>query len=226
MFGPHPDDIEIGLGGTIARHTAEGRVGRPVRSDRRPSSRATARRTSAATEADARPRVLGARWRENLGWPDGGIAATPPMIRSAVDLIRRAAPAHDRDSLLGRSPSRTTSRRARCCARRFSRAACAATRPTPKPWRPDWVCYYFINDGATPSFVVDVSAHYQRKRDALDCYRSQFSRPATERSRTRLTRVVVPTVDREPRRAVRRACRRGVRRGRRRPRADRPVRAC
>ena len=25
VFGPHPDDIEIGLGGTIARHTAEGR---------------------------------------------------------------------------------------------------------------------------------------------------------------------------------------------------------
>ena len=24
VFGPHPDDIEIGLGGTIARHTAEG----------------------------------------------------------------------------------------------------------------------------------------------------------------------------------------------------------
>ena len=23
-FGPHPDDLEIGLGGTIARHTAAG----------------------------------------------------------------------------------------------------------------------------------------------------------------------------------------------------------
>ena len=28
VFGPHPDDLEIGLGGTIARHAAEGwRVG-------------------------------------------------------------------------------------------------------------------------------------------------------------------------------------------------------
>ena len=24
VFGPHPDDIEIGLGGTVARHTAAG----------------------------------------------------------------------------------------------------------------------------------------------------------------------------------------------------------
>ena len=26
VFGPHPDDIEIGLGGTVARHTSEGRT--------------------------------------------------------------------------------------------------------------------------------------------------------------------------------------------------------
>ena len=32
------------------------------------------------------------------------------------------------------------------------------------------VCYYFINDCAPPSFVVDVSAHYERKRAALACY--------------------------------------------------------
>ena len=28
VFGPHPDDLEIGMGGTIARHTSAGmRVG-------------------------------------------------------------------------------------------------------------------------------------------------------------------------------------------------------
>ena len=26
VFGPHPDDLEIGLGGTIARHVAAGHV--------------------------------------------------------------------------------------------------------------------------------------------------------------------------------------------------------
>jgi LmbE family N-acetylglucosaminyl deacetylase len=56
-----------------------------------------------------------------------------------------------------------------------------------EPWRPQWVCYYFINDGATPSFVVDVSVHYQRKRDALDCYRSQFAPNDGGAVATRLT---------------------------------------
>jgi N-acetylglucosamine malate deacetylase 1 len=42
-------------------------------------------------------------------------------------------------------------------------------------WRPDWVCHYFINDSATPSFVIDVSNYYEKKRAALACYRSQFA---------------------------------------------------
>ena len=42
-------------------------------------------------------------------------------------------------------------------------------------WRPEWVCYYFINDSTTPSFVVDVSEHYETKRRALACHRSQFT---------------------------------------------------
>ena len=51
-----------------------------------------AHRSSGKQEAAAAARVLGAAWRENLGWPDGGIAASPEMIRSAVDLIRQARP--------------------------------------------------------------------------------------------------------------------------------------
>ncbi len=39
------------------------------------------------------------------------------------------------------------------------------------------ICYYFINDAAPPSFVVDVSEHYDTKRRALACFVSQF-RPA------------------------------------------------
>jgi LmbE family N-acetylglucosaminyl deacetylase len=54
------------------------------------------------------------------------------------------------------------------------------------PWRPEWICYYFINDGAEPSFVVDVSAHYDRKREALACYVSQFAPRTTDAQPTRL----------------------------------------
>ncbi len=46
------------------------------------------------------------------------------------------------------------------------------------PWQVEWTCYYFINDSVPASFVVDVSAHYELKRRALACYRSQFSSPS------------------------------------------------
>jgi bacillithiol biosynthesis deacetylase BshB1 len=185
VFGPHADDLEIGLGGAIAKHTAEGAsVGLCDLTEGELSSNGTVdeRKREAARAAQ----VLGAAWRENLGWPDGGIAETPDRIRSAVDLIRRARPAtiaipYWDDRHPDHVAASTVLRRAIFMSglRRYETAADA--------WRPDWICYYFINDGASPSFVVDVSAHYQRKRDALDCYRSQFTPPADRSVATRLT---------------------------------------
>ena len=91
VFGPHPDDIEIGLGGTVARHTAAGhQVGLCDLTLGELSSNGTPEQRQ--LEAGEAARVLGATWRENLGWPDGGIEPTPPMIRSAVDIIRRHRP--------------------------------------------------------------------------------------------------------------------------------------
>jgi LmbE family N-acetylglucosaminyl deacetylase len=55
------------------------------------------------------------------------------------------------------------------------------------PWRPEWICYYFINDAIEPSFALDVSDFYGQKRRALACYRSQFSPADPDSVPTRLT---------------------------------------
>jgi LmbE family N-acetylglucosaminyl deacetylase len=54
-------------------------------------------------------------------------------------------------------------------------------------WKPDWVCCYFINDSAAPSFVVDVSEYYEQKRRALACHVTQFTVPGAAGVATRLT---------------------------------------
>ena len=54
-------------------------------------------------------------------------------------------------------------------------------------WKPESVCYYFINDSASPSFVVDVSDHYETKRRALACHVSQFQPTQPGAVATRLT---------------------------------------
>ena len=185
VFGPHPDDLEIGLGGTIARHTALGHhvglcdltVGE-LASNGTPDER--------LAEAEAASAGLGAEWRENLRLPDGGLAPDADQVRAVVALIRRwkprviAAP-HDRD----RHPDHLGA------SRLLTRAAfMAGLRRYPhggEPWRAEWVCYYFINDADTPSFLVDVSRYYDLKRRALACHASQFAAPSGDRVSTRLT---------------------------------------
>lgn len=184
IFGPHPDDIEIGLGGTVAKHTAAGhRVGLCDLTRGELSSNGTPeeRQVEAANAA----RVLGAAWRENLGWPDGGITDSPEMVRSAVDVIRVCRP---RTIAIpywdDRHPDHVAASRVLRVAAFKSGLRRYETHH--EAWRADWVCCYFINDGAPPSFVVDVSAVYERKRESLACYRSQFEPALDGAAATRL----------------------------------------
>ena len=80
VFGPHPDDLEIGLGGAIAAHTAAGRsVGLcDLTAGELGTNGTPEERREEALEA---ARVLGAAWRENLHWPDGGITPEPARLR-------------------------------------------------------------------------------------------------------------------------------------------------
>jgi bacillithiol biosynthesis deacetylase BshB1 len=185
VFGPHPDDLEIGLGGTIARHVAAGfSVGLcDLTAGELGSNGTPDERKREAAEA---ARVLGAAWRHNLGWPDGGIEPSPEILRSAVDLLRRERPQtvalpywEDRHPDHGAASRVLDLAVFRSGLRRYATGL--------EPWRPEWVCYYFINNSTTPSFVVDVSAHYETKRAALACHRSQFAPADASAVPTRLT---------------------------------------
>jgi len=185
VFGPHPDDLEIGLGATIARHSDAGyTVGLCDLTHAELSSNGSPEQRQ--VEARAAASVLGAAWRENLGWPDGGIARTPELIRSAVDFIRRQRP---RALALPYWDDRHPDHRAASDVLGVAAFTSGLRRyeTGDAPWRADWVCYYFINDGAAPSFVIDVSDHYERKRQALACYTSQFTPRDDEGVPTRLT---------------------------------------
>jgi bacillithiol biosynthesis deacetylase BshB1 len=173
VFGPHADDLEIGLAGTIARHVAEGhRVGLCDLTRAELSSNGTPEER--LVEARAAADVLGAVWRENLGWPDGGIDGGTDQIRSAVDLIRRARPrAIAIPYWDDRHPDHVAA--SDVLRKAIFKSGLRRYETGESHWRPESVCHYFINNSAPPSFVVDVSAHYEKKRAALECYRSQFA---------------------------------------------------
>lgn len=184
VFGPHPDDIEIGLGGTVARHVALGRrvglcdlTAGDLGTNGTPEER--------LVEADAARAVLGAAWRMNLKWPDRGIGSASSHVREAASVVRRARPRvvaipHWTD----RHPDHVTASEVLTEAvfnsglRRYEAAG--------EAWKPASVCYYFINNWDKASFVIDVSAYYDVKRKALDCYVSQFRAGAPGAVPTRL----------------------------------------
>jgi N-acetylglucosamine malate deacetylase 1 len=184
VFGPHPDDLEIGLGGAIAKHVALGhRVGLCDLTRGELGTNGTPQQR--LQESDAARAVLGASWRENLGIPDGGIGSEPSHVRAIVELIRRAKPKtiavpYGRD----RHPDHVAA--SRLLTRAAFLSGLARFAAAGDKWRADWLLYYFINDSRRPSFVVDVSAHYETKRAALACHRSQFAPPSTGAIETRL----------------------------------------
>lgn len=187
VFGPHPDDLEIGLAGTIAVHTAAGfRVGLCDLTRGELGSNGTPEER--ALEAEAARVVLGAAWRHNLEWPDGGITGSDEQVLSAVQLIRETRPRtiavpywNDRHPDHRAASKVLTRATFKSALRRFQ-----AGQPD-EAWRADWVCYYCINDSAEVSFAVDVSAHYETKRQALACHRTQFAPSHPDRVATRLT---------------------------------------
>jgi bacillithiol biosynthesis deacetylase BshB1 len=188
VFGPHPDDLEIGLGGTVARHCALGlRVGLCDLTAGEMGSNGTVDERLA--EAESARQALGAAFRENLGWPDRRIGKDPAHLEQAVAFIRQHRPRViavpywlDRHPDHGAASVVLTEAVFNAGLRRYAAAGDA--------WKPDWVCYYFINGSADPSFVVDVSEYYAQKRQALDCHATQFAAPRGEEAV--LTRLNTP----------------------------------
>jgi N-acetylglucosamine malate deacetylase 1 len=177
-FGPHPDDLEIGVGGTIARHVAAGhRVGLCDLTGGEMGSNGSVPERLA--ESESARGILGALWRENLGWPDRRFGKDSAHLEQAVAFIRRHRPRavavpywSDRHPDHVIASSVLTEAVFNAGLRRYPAEGDA--------WKVDWVCYYFINDTVVPSFVVDVSDYYEIKRRALDCHASQFTAPRAD----------------------------------------------
>lgn len=185
VFGPHPDDLEIGMAGTIAKQAALGhRVGLCDLTEGAMSSNGTV--AERLGEAQAAASVLDASWRVNLGLPDRAIGTNADHVSRVASLIRRARPRaialpywSDRHPDHVAASTMLTEAVFNAGLRRFPAEG--------EAWKPSWTCYYFINEHTAPSFVVDVSGCYETKRRALACHVSQFAPRDRGAVATRLT---------------------------------------
>lgn len=167
--GAHPDDVELGCGGTLAA------LGRPFAILDLTRGEAGTRGTpeTRAREAAEAARILGASCRITLDLGDGNLRTDRDAELQIIDVVRRLRPrlvlaptANDRHPDHVRASRLVTD---------ASFYAGLKSLPNPlAPHRPQQVVYYPSSFTATPSFLVDVSATFERKLESIRAYRSQF----------------------------------------------------
>ena len=170
----HPDDMELICGGTLIRAQMLGRsTGILDLAAGEMASRGTPELR--AKEAAKAAKVMGVSVRENLGLPDGGIQNTPENRAKVAVVIRRLQPkiviTH---SIHGRHPDHPIV--AQLARDASFVAGLKKIEPSIPPHRPLKVLHAlsFREDNTKPTFVVDITDAFERKLEAIGCYKSQF----------------------------------------------------
>jgi bacillithiol biosynthesis deacetylase BshB1 len=175
VIAPHPDDAELGLGGTIALMLARGmKVGVLDLTNGEPTPHGSveirARETAAATK------VLGLEWRENLGLPNRSLEATLENRALLAGVFRRVRPRWlFAPYWVDAHPDHVAATQLIEAARFWSKLT--KTDMPGEPFHPQRVFYFWcvhLRTLAEPAFVVDISPHWDVKRRAIECYQSQF----------------------------------------------------
>jgi bacillithiol biosynthesis deacetylase BshB1 len=170
----HRDDVELTCAGTLLRAVDAGyRTGILDLTEGETGTRGSA--GLRAQEAEQAARILGVTERRNAGLPDAHLHNTDEVRRAIVQQIRHFAP---RVVILpfpvGRHPDHRISSE-------VGRDACylaglARYDADGKPHRPQKIIYSlsYREDPIKPTFMVDISAQFERKLAAIKCYASQF----------------------------------------------------
>ena len=170
----HRDDIELTCGGTLIKAAKQGhRTAIIDLTQGEMGTRGSA--ASRAAEASKAAEILGVQARENLNLPDAGIMYDAATRELLVKAIRRFKPAVViAPALEGRHPDHSITGR-------LVRDACflgglAKLAPDVPKHRPRKVIHTvsFRQDVGRPTFVVDISAEFDQKMQAIRCYASQF----------------------------------------------------
>jgi bacillithiol biosynthesis deacetylase BshB1 len=184
-FGAHPDDIELGCGGMLAKLTDFGRsivLVDMVRGELGSRGTVETRRQ----EANAAAKILGATARENLELEDGNLRPTAVAKRKVVEVVRRWRP------LLVfipywcvRHPDH--SHASELAYEGMFLAGLPRYKTGQTSHRPYKILYYMGWQEFDPSFIVDITDQFDRKMEAIYAYTTQFGPDDSSDPPTRLT---------------------------------------
>lgn len=174
VVGPHPDDQELGMGGTIARLASQGHsVLLLDMTDGEPTPQGT--RETRMKEAASAAVILGAR-RILLDLPNRRVEHTIAARHLVAGVIRREridvmfVPHFDDVHPDHRAVTRIAE------DARFD-AKLTKTDLPGEPRYPKWLFHYYcthLRAVPQPSFLIDTTGFAEKKREAITAYRSQF----------------------------------------------------
>lgn len=188
----HPDDIEQTCGGTLIRMAEAGyRTGALDLTAGDMGTRGTPELRVEESEAAGKHMLLS--WRGNLHFPDARLENTISARMTLAVKIRELKP---RVVILPYWQARHPDHY-RCCEMGFEACFLAGLKKLDEysePHRPQKILYASLYADVKPSFIVDISAHFERRMDALLAYASQYGEspdgaglfPAREEIRDRL----------------------------------------
>jgi bacillithiol biosynthesis deacetylase BshB1 len=175
--GAHPDDVELGVGGTLHNLAQRGfAVGILDLTRGEMSTRGTVEER--AVEAANAAQLLGAARRENAGIPDAAVANTNQLQLAVIPFIRAFRPktliVPMRDD---RHPDHAAAYHLMRDAAFF--AGLAKIETGHDPFRPQFIYYYhpYYESPATPQLVVDITGSFDAKLAAIRAHTTQFYNP-------------------------------------------------
>jgi bacillithiol biosynthesis deacetylase BshB1 len=173
FFGAHPDDVELNCGGTVISLTGSGRkVGVIDLTRGELSTRGTLKTRDLETRQASK--ILGISFRENLKLRDGDITNDPVSRKKVISAIRKVQPeVIFAPYPFDRHPDHIQTGNLVREAIFFSGLARIKTGAL-KPFRPRRTFYYRSAVDIPLSFVFDITGTYEKKINALRCFKTQF----------------------------------------------------
>lgn len=179
-IGAHPDDVELGCGGTLAKMIAEGKKVAVVDlTQGELGTRGT--NITRAEEAAEACKILGFSARENLKMRDGFILNTEEFQMQIVKMIRKFQPEIVfANSIEDRHPDHAKASKLvsdACFLSGLVKIETELNGEKQIQWRPKQVFHYIQWKHITPDFVVDISDFMDKKIEACLAYKTQFYDP-------------------------------------------------
>ncbi|WP_183573978.1 bacillithiol biosynthesis deacetylase BshB1 [Mucilaginibacter sp. X5P1] len=176
----HPDDAELGCGGTILKHIALGKkVGIVDLTRGELGTRGSAE--IRAQEAAAAAKILGLTLRDNLELPDGFFENTKEYQLKVIEVIRKYQPdiiitnAHyDRHPDHGRASDLVGTSTFLSGLRKIETYFEGELQ---QAWRPNLVLHFIQDQYIQPDIVIDVTDYWDKKIESVMAYGSQFYNP-------------------------------------------------